>query len=155
MGVSIIEGGSGNTVDSQERSDKSSQDNIFSEETEDGLIIPRFIYSKLSNYTDNKNITLVSVEEEFNEFSSFIMDMQRYSETLEDIDNISKLDEYLGSLGIDFNYPFQDDTYGNPLKLAEIPVSSYRNVVNGDDNIVVTIDTVTYNVIKTQETQGA
>ena len=147
MAVNIIEGGSATIKTPQQRSDKSAQINVFSEEGELGIIIPRFIYSKLGNHTANKTVTLENLEDESNEYELFMMDMERYSQTGEDLDNISALDNYLGSLGDGATYPFDDDTYDTTIWNIEEQLP-YRNVaIDEETNVIIELSGIDYNVI--------
>ena len=121
MAVNITEGGSGVTYENQQRSDKSAQRGVMGEEGEDRVLMPRFIYSKLGNHTNQKSITLADMETESNEYKFFMMEMERLNDILEageevpsDYDNIVLLDAYLGELGMETFYPFEDDMYGVP-----------------------------------------
>ena len=156
MGVSNIIGGSGRSKKVYQRSDRSAQDNVLAEEDNVGLVVPRFIYSKLSNFTNHKTISLVDMETEDNEYKFFMMELERFYNTSNDIDNIEALDEYLGSLGITTIYPFADDSYTAPswIKLSEGLVD--RNIVaivNGIAyNIITTMSGTDYNVIHSPNT---
>ncbi len=160
MAVSIIEGGSETVYENQQRSDKSAQRGVLGEEGEDRVLMPRFIYSKLGNFTNQKSITLQDMETESNEYKFFMMEMERLAEIIKEkvipieYENIQKLDEYLGGLGIDTFYPFQDDVYSiKPWLDVSIP-SEYRNVIsklidsNGlEQNVITSISGEDYNII--------
>ncbi len=151
MGVSNIEGGSGNSVAVQQRSDRSAQDNVLSEEAIDTPQIPRFIYSKLGNLTNHKTISLEDMETEQNEYKFFMMELNRFFESEADIDNIAALDEYLGSLGIDREYPFKDDTLNIPAWIEYGDKQDDRNIITLDSdivyNVITTVGGIDYNVI--------
>ncbi len=154
MAVNIIEGGSGNVIKVQQRSDKSAQRNVLSEKGEYDIIIPRFIYSKLGNLTNQKSITLEKMKLEKNEYQFFMMELNRLFETGEDIDNIVAMDKYLGELGVEVEYPYSDDTYSSPPIYEVEYQDPIRNVINRgsgfsgeDENVVADINGVTYNVI--------
>ncbi len=161
MAVNIIEGGSGVTYENQQRSDKSSQRGVMGEEGEDRVLMPRFIYSKLGNHTNQKSITLVDMKTESNEYKFFMMEMERLSDMLElgeeissDYDNIVELDAYLGELGMQTLYPFDDDIYGVPAWIDVEAQNEYRNVITyltdvygNEQNIITSINSKDYNII--------
>ncbi len=161
MAVNITEGGSGIEYKNQQRSDKSTQKGLMGEDGEERTLVPRFIYSKLGNHTDQKTITLEDMETESNEYKFFIMEMERLNDMLEakryitsDYDNIVKLDAYLGELGVESIYPFKDDVYGSAPWLDGETPSEFRNVIthltdiDGDEqNIITSIAHKDYNII--------
>ncbi len=160
MAVNITEGGSGIEYENQQRSDKSAQRGVMGEEGENEVLMPRFIYSKLGNYTNQKSITLQDMETENNEYKFFMMEMERLAKIInekvipEEYENIQKLDEYLGGLGVDIFYPFQDDTYSVDPWLDIKTPSEYRNVIsrlvgsNGlEQNVITSINGEDYNII--------
>ena len=125
---------------SNQRSDLSAQTDIFGEEGEAEIIAPRFVYSKLGNLTDNKRITKKDIVDGSNDFSmkpeetmyqKFMMDMDRYSLTGISINNIDKIDAYLGKLGVSKEYPFEDDTYFLPKWFEDTNDNGERNVIHG------------------------
>ncbi len=158
MAVNITEGGSGITYENQQRSDKSVQKGVFGEEGEDRVLMPRFIYSKLGNFTNQKTITLQDMETEIDEYRFFMMEMERLNNILESkgtipstLDNIVALDVYLGKLGMEAFYPFEDDVYGAPVWLDITTPSEYRNVIDAksgqDQNVITSINGKDYNII--------
>ncbi len=161
MAVNITEGGSGIEYKNQQRSDKSTQRGVLGEDGENEVLMPRFIYSKLGNYTNQKTITIDDMETENNEYKFFIMQMQRLAEMIrrkeipsKKYENIQKLDEYLGGLGTDEFYPFADDIYGMVPWLNVETKSEFRNVIskkrgtNGiETNVITSIAGEDYNII--------
>ncbi len=161
MAVNITEGGSGVTYKNQQRSDKSAQRGVMGEEGEDNVLMPRFIYSKLGNFTNQKSITLTDMETESNEYRFFMMEMERLNAMLEEEEippneyqNIINLDEYLGQLGVDIVYPFDDDGYSVAAWLSIDEPSEYRNVIskltdaNGkEQNVITSVSSKNYNII--------
>ena len=137
MAVSITEGGTGSIDLVQQRSDRSAQNDVISEEAIDKPQVPRFIYSKLGNLTNHKTILLSDMETEQDEYKFFMMEMERFQITGEDVSNIAALDEYLGDLGQVFSYPFEDDVYDLPSWISYDYTINDRNVVeSADDNII-------------------
>ncbi len=154
MAVNVTEGGSGTVIKVQQRSDKSAQRNVLSEKGEYDIIIPRFIYSKLGNLTNQKSITVEEMKPENNEYQFFMMELNRLFESGEDIDNIIAMDKYLGELGMEVEYPYNDDTYSSPPWIDIEGQEPIRNVINRgsgiggkDENVVADINGITYNVI--------
>ena len=161
MAVNITEGGSGVTYENQQRSDKSAQRGVMGEEGEDRVLMPRFIYSKLGNHTNQKSITLTDMETESNEYKFFMMEMERLNDILEsgeevpsDYDNIVLLDAYLGELGMETFYPFEDDMYGVPSWLGVPTPSEFRNVIThltdidgNEQNVITSVSGEDYNII--------
>ena len=139
MAVNIIETtGTSTFEDVHHRSDRSAPKGK-NDVSDKGVIIPRFIYSKLGNWTDVKTYTAEDFQDEKNEYEFFIMQMDRYSQTGIDDGNIAAIDEYLGSLGVDTEYPFDDDAFNVDLTGAATGVEN-RNVINYNgidiDNII-------------------
>jgi hypothetical protein len=165
MAVNIIEGGSPDkTYEAQSRSDKSVQRDIFGEKDENRLMVPRFIYSKLGNFSDAKNMTRADIETEKNEYKLFIKEMddvdnlQRQGLSIPaNLDNIVEIDKYLGSLGTEKEYPFMDDAYFSEQWLDPNKLHKIRNVVDYSSvevkNVIAIINGITYNVVTTR--QGA
>ena len=160
MAVNIIKTtGSGNTVPDHQRSDKSSQSGTLADIDTGSLIVPRFIYSKLSSLTDAKNLSKAKVMLEANEYDFFMMEMETLNATGEDFNGISAIDEYLGGLGVIEEYPFLKDVYNVEPWVTTLTQVEFRNVANTYtyidnevevvvvDNIVAEIDGITYNVI--------
>ena len=152
MAVNIIKTtGSGNTIPTHHRSDKSSQDNVLADVDTGDLIIPRFIYSKLSNLVDARTIQKAEVMLESNEYALFMMQMEQYHITGENVNNIALIDEYLGDLGVLKDYPFLKDAYTVEGWVTTLEQEEFRNVVdtsNGTmDNIVTDVNGTMYNVI--------
>ena len=140
-----------------QRSDLTAQTDIFGEEGEAEIIAPRFVYSKLGNLTDNKNITEedaipgskdFSMKSEETMYKKFMMDMNRFSKTGISINNIDKIDSYLGKLGVVKEYPFKDDTYFISKWFENTEDDGQRNVIYGIkypwDTIQPTIKNVVY-----------
>ena len=138
MAVNIIETTGTSTFENvHHRSDRSAPKGK-NELTDKGVILPRFIYSKLGNWTEIKNITVEHFENEHNEFEFFIMQMQRYTETGIDDGNIAAIDEYLGSLGVDTEYPFDDDTFN--INLTDVATGiNDRNIIYNTGSEIVNI----------------
>ncbi|RLA58233.1 MAG: hypothetical protein DRQ78_12395 [Epsilonproteobacteria bacterium] len=161
MAVNITEGGSGVTYENQQRSDKSAQRGVMGEEGEDRVLMPRFIYSKLGNHTNQKSITLADMETESNEYKFFMMEMERLNDILEageevpsDYDNIVLLDAYLGELGMETFYPFEDDMYGVPPWIDVTTQNEFRNVIThltdidgNEQNVITSVSGEDYNII--------
>lgn len=154
MAVNILEGGSGTTIIVQQRSDKSAQRNILSEQGEYDIIVPRFIYSKLGNLTNHKNINVEDMSKENNEYQFFMMELERFFESGMDIDNVAAIDEYLSSLGVSIDYPFGDDTYAVDSWIETIEQNESRNVISKtldsdeeETNVVTIIQGTIYNVL--------
>ena len=138
MAVRIIETTGTSTFDSvHHRSDRSAPKGK-NDDTDKGVILPRFIYSKLGNFTNAKEYTVEDFEDEKNEFDFFMMQMQRYSETGIDDENIAAIDDYLGTLGVDTEYPFNDDGYTLDLTGAATGIED-RNVVYNNGSEIVNI----------------
>jgi len=117
----------------------------------DGIALDRVVYHKLSNRTDNKVLT--TPLDNSSEYDRFLLDMNGLfyyrdypgagypAPTAEFV----ALDEYLSTLGITAEYPFQDDMYHiEPwIEYDERPTT--RNVIDQTGNI---IDRATgYNVV--------
>ena len=161
MAVNITEGGSGIEYDNQQRSDKSAQKGVFGEDGENRVILPRFIYSKLGNYTNQKAITREDMETEQNEYKFFMMEMERLNNILEageeipeDYQNIVLLDKYVGELGVETIYPFDDDTYSAAPWLDILEPSDFRNVITriidndgNKQNVIASVLGEDYNII--------
>ena len=169
MAVNIIEGDipviEQKTVS---RYDRNAQTQEFSDEVLNDSKISRVIYAKLSNIEDMKNISdgsflqedivpekseerAIYVQDRHNEFSEFMMQLSDLYSTGENKNNILKIDEYFGSLGIYNEYPFIDDTYSG--KIIDIEEQNpTRNVIYIDDNnikynVIANINGTLYNVI--------
>ena len=152
MAVNILKTtGSGNTIPTHHRSDKSSQNDTLADVDTGDLIVPRFIYSKLSSITDAKAISKAKVMLEANEYDFFMMEMEKFNATGEDLNNISIIDEYLGNLGVTEDYPFLKDVYSVEPWVTTLVQDEYRGVVDASrgyiDTMVTDIDGVKYNVI--------
>jgi len=150
MAVNITEGGSAVTYKNQQRSDKSAQEGLMGEDGEYEVLLPRFIYSKLGNLTDNKVITDEDVVDEKNEYYFFMSEMNKLQEAYlsgtipADLANIEKIDNYLGMLGAELEYPFDDDGQSIPLWLNAPGKIGNRNVIdNSFDTIYNVIDSYT------------
>jgi len=159
MAVNIEEGGSGIEYHTQHRSDQSTQRGGSSIDNVEGMTpIPRFIYSKLGNFTNQRTITLEKMEPQENEYEFFMMEMERLNDILRlgeivpaDLYNIVELDAYLGELGMQTFYPFEDDVYNVPSWIDITIPSEYRNVVakpfSIDKNVITSISGEDYNII--------
>ena len=162
MAVNITEGGSGGIeYDTQQRSDKSAQRGLMGEPGVGRVIVPRFIYSKLGNRTNQKVITLENMETEQNEYKFFMMELERLNNLFQDNDvipedyqNIVDVDEYLGELGMQTVYPFDDDGYNTPAWIDITTPSEFRNVISrltdvdgNEQNVITSILGEDYNII--------
>ena len=152
MAVNIIKTtGATNTVPKHHRSDKSSQSNTLADVDTGDLIVPRFIYSRLSNFSDAKVISKPAIMSENNEYSFFLMELEEFYATGVDTNNIALIDEYLGNLGVSEEYPFLRDAYTVEPWVTIYAQEESRNVAAlGEDiiyNVVVNVDGVKHNVI--------
>ena len=176
MAVRIIEGGSGREYDPQQRSDKSAQRNVFGELRKDRIVVPRFVYMKLGNLTDNRHITVAENEDLENEYKLFMMEMERlyyyYQKNRitiptdrdleaipQDLRNVALINMYLGELGVIDEHPFRDDFFSIPVWFTGFLDSEDRNVIDiqpgkdGTDksetvyNVIAIVNGVDCNVI--------
>ena len=115
------------------------------------LIVPRFIYSKLSSLTDARLLSKAKVMLEANEYDFFMMEMEEFNATGVDVNNIAAIDAYLGGLGVLTNYPFLKDAYSVEPWVTTLIQDEFRNVADNSngtiDNIVADIDGTVYNVV--------
>lgn len=103
---------------------------------DDTLLLDRDIYKGLSNLTDNKTLTIpVGIETKFDKFL-----IAFNSDTL--TDELIVLNEYLGSLGLDAEYPFSQDVPDIANWIDYSATARTRNVAVGDDNLAYGSDNV-------------
>jgi len=108
----------------------------------------RATYQKLGSLIKNKTITTQYENNELaGEYKRVLDELNdlylkyNYPELAKGIaikDGIVELDEYLGSLGIDTDYPYTKDTLDIPTWLESTDQTEYRILVDNTDNTYLT-----------------
>ena len=102
---------------------------------DDYLYLGREVYKELGNLTKNRTIEVPS--EVLTKYDRFITDINDWTlGTAEATDEMLAIDEYLGSLGVDLEYPFSADIPEVVMWLDYLTTSKTRYVINGEDMVV-------------------
>lgn len=102
---------------------------------DNSVVLSKAIYDKLSNYTENKNLTTPT--EPKTEYEEWLLDMNELSEAIRNGDTsgikegLIEADRYLGRLGLDEQYPFSDSSYESPSWISLEDRADYRVMSDG------------------------
>lgn len=110
------------------------------------LMLDRLIYRRIGSLTDNK--TLFTPADNDTEFNRWLLDMNNLhnkknypllaADLPEPTPDLIALDEYLGMLGVEEEYPFDSDTYYVESWIEGGVVSPERAIMDMSDNTYLT-----------------
>ena len=109
--------------------------------TDNGLTMPRSIYQKLGSLVKNKTLINDYAQGDLNK--EYIEFLDKMSSIEDGEEEMIEVDKYLGSLGLDEEYPYSKDYRGIPAWIEVLGQAPYRNVAIVENK--ATINNIVYN----------